>query len=436
MTRKSNRQHSQVPGPGAIVAARAARPPVETDEIRALTEAAGYVVTGECTQVRQADPGTKLGSGKVDELVELVRAYDAELVVFDGRLTPKQTTTLQDRLPDGTPVFDRYRLILEIFGERAQQSRAQHQVELARLRYDLPRIREGADEGLLNRRTEKGSPLYDVEDRIDRLETKLAALPEPAAEVRERRREEGFDLITLAGYTNAGKSTLLHRLADELSVADAEPQHHDEDAVAAIEDRLFETLETTTRRATIDDRPALVTDTVGFVQDLPHDLVRSFSETLSEAGAADVVVLVVDATDQADTIREKIQVSLDVLAAQDVEPKSVVTALNKIDRLDGAQRRRTRQSVSETATAPVPISATAGTNVDSLVDAIVRRLPTDHESFRLPQNDATMGMLSWLYDTAVVESVEYSGSTVEISVRGRPTVIERARAKAVDCRDR
>ena len=429
MQRDRSRQH-RTDGPPAVIAARADKPPIDTDEIRALTRAAGYEVVDQYTQVRPPDPGTNLGAGLIDDLAVAVAETAASLVVVDGELTPGQTTSLADRLPDHARLFDRYRLVLEIFGEQARTKRAQLQVELARLRYELPRIREAADEGILNRRTEKGSRLYDVEDRIDRLERKIQELPTPAERYRERRREQGFDLVTLAGYTNAGKSTLLHRLADDLSLSAAEPDHPDEDPVASIEDRLFETLETTTRRATLRGRPTLVTDTVGFVQDLPHDLIRSFSETLSEAAAADVVVLVADASDPIEEFREKLQLSLSVLDAQGVDRADVVTALNKADLLTETERERRLDVGATLAPTPISVSTTQGTNVDRLVDAIEDRLPTEHATLTLPNDDETMRLLSWLYDSATVESVSYENETVKIAVHGRPEIVEKARGTA------
>ena len=428
--RKVNEQERSTGGPPAIVAARADEPPIETDEIRALTEAAGYTVVGECSQVRPPDPGTRLGSGKVDELAELVADTGAGLVVIDEPLSPSQTLAIRNRLPPETAVYDRYRLVLAIFGEQARTRRAQLQVELARLQYELPRIREAADEGMLNRRTEKGSPMYDVMDRIDRLEGKLAALPSPAEQARDRRRSSGCDLVTLAGYTNAGKSTLLHRLADDLSLAEAGRDHPDETRVAAIEDRLFETLETTTRRATIGNRPVMVTDTVGFVRDLPHWLVSSFSSTLSEAGAADVVVLVADASDSADVFAAKLETALRVLDDQGVDRESVIAALNKVDQLaDDAIDRRVRiatKHVHET----VPLSASEGIHLDRLTDAIGERLPTAEATLTVPNGGDAMSLLSWLYDSTDVVTVDYHDTTVEITIRGRPTVVEKARGRA------
>ena len=424
-------QHESGTGTPAVVARRADAKPVETDEIRALAEAAGYDVVGAVTQARPEDLGTYLGTGKVEELVDYAVEAGAQRVVVDDQLTPGQHTSLGDALPEGTGVHDRYRLVLEIFGEQANTRRAQMQVELARLKYELPRIREQSDEGMLNRRTEKGSRIYDVRDRIDELEGKLDDLPDPAVEHRERRREQGFDLVTLAGYTNAGKSTLLHRLADDLAM-DAEPDHPDRDATAGVEDRLFKTLSTTTRRATLADRPTLVTDTVGFVDDLPHWLVESFSTTLSEAAAADAVVLVVDASDPVEELETKISVSLDVLDAQGVDRERIVTALNKVDLLDDADRERRAAVAADAAPAVVPVSVVAGTNVDRLIDAVRERLPTERAAVTMANCDAAMSVVSWAYDHATVERVAYADETVSLSVRGRPDVVERVRARAAD----
>jgi len=433
---------TQQTGRPAIVAKRTDSGPPDTTEIAALTDAAGYRVVDELTQTRAEDPGTYFGSGKLTEMAERVEDTGATLVAVDGELTPKQTIAIREELPGGTRVFDRYRLILEIFAEQAETRRAQHQVELARLKYELPRIEETADLQFLNKLLEKGTPADGVKNRIAELERKIDDLPSPAEQFRERRREQGFDLVTIAGYTNAGKSTLLHRLADEMDLSAAEPDDRPDEATdpdrpandptAAVEDRLFKTLETTTRRATLDDRPVLFTDTVGFVDELPHWLVESFSETLSEAAAADAVVLVVDASDDPETAREKLGVSLDVLESQGVDEADVVTVLNKIDLLDESERRERLAAIAEHAPTPVPVSVTEGTNVETLVDAVTERLPTERLELTVPNCDETMGLVSRAYDRADVEAVDYSGETVEIALRGRPDVLAKLQADAAD----
>ncbi|WP_135363534.1 GTPase HflX [Halosimplex halophilum] len=425
-------------GSTAIVAARADERPVDTGEIRALTEAAGYEVRGAVTQARAADPGTHFGRGKVTELSAQVAEADADLVAVDGELTPRQTAAIREALPDGTTVFDRYRLVLAIFADRASTRRAQLQTELARLRYDLPRLKARSDVQGMNRRVEKGTPVNGVKNRIADLERKLSDLPHPAEQHRAERREQGFDLVTLAGYTNAGKSTLLRRLADDLDLDAGEeagtngrdPHPDAATETAAVRDRLFETLETTTRRATVDGRRTLCTDTVGFVADLPHWLVESFSETLSDAAAADAVVLVADASDAPPALREKVGVALDVLAGQGVDESAVVTALNKVDLLDGDAPAERREAVADLAPEPVAVSVREGTNLDRLRAAIADRLPTERAELRLPNRDEAMGIVSRAYDRAVVESIEYGAETVALSVRGRPAIVEQLRADA------
>ena len=423
---------TQQTGKPAIVAKRTDNGRVDTTEIAALTDAAGYRVADEMTQARPEDPGSYFGSGKVAELAERAADTGAALVAVDGELTPNQTIAIRDRLPDGTYVFDRYRLVLEIFADQATTRRAALQVELAQLRYELPRIEETADLQFLNKLLEKGTPVDGVKNRIAELERKIDALPSPAEQYRERRREQGFDLVTIAGYTNAGKSTLLHRLVDELDLTDADPDHPDEDATAAVEDRLFKTLETTTRRATLDGRPVLFTDTVGFVDDLPHWLVESFSETLSEAAAADAVVLVVDASDDPETMQEKLDVSLDVLASQGVDRSNVVTALNKVDLLDERERGECRQAIGDRAPTPIPVSVTEGTNLGGLVDAVTDRLPTERAELAVPNCDGAMALVSRAYDRATVKDVEYGGETVRLVVRGRPDVVAKLEARAAE----
>jgi GTP-binding protein HflX len=413
----------------AVVARRA--PPGEapdTTEIEGLAEAAGYEVVGACTQSRREDPGTNLGAGKVEELAALVEEAGADLAILDNELTPGQTVELEERLP-GVDVVDRYRLVLSVFADQADSHRAKLQVEHARLTYELPRIRERTGQHVLNRATEKGTRVNDVEDRIAGIERKLDAMPSPAERFRERRREEGFDLVAVAGYTNAGKSTLLHRLADDLDVADADPDHGDVDATASIEDRLFETLETTTRRATVGGRTTLLTDTVGFVDDLPHGLVESFSSTLGEVAAADAVVLVADAARPPDRLRATLATAREVIDGAGADPDSAVVALNKVDRLDDGELAERRDAVVDLAPDPVAVSALHGEGIDRLEARVRERLPTARAELVVPNCDGAMGLVSWAYDHCEVLDVEYD-ERVRIELAGRPALVERARSRA------
>jgi len=493
MTRDENR--SQLTDPRrtehqAVVAARDADDQPDTTEIRGLARAAGYEVVDAVTQQRAADPTYGLGRGKAEKLMRRVAETDADAVVYDGELTPGQTFSLGELLPPGTDVLDRTRLVLDLFAEGADSRAASLQVELARLTYEKPRLAESiardvADETRFNDEGDKR--VLDVERRIETIERELAEITDDRAARRAQRREEGFDLVALAGYTNAGKSTLLHRLADDLDVGSAtagsapgDPDpgsdaaaapssspHADVDATASVANRLFETLDTTTRRATVGGRRLLVTDTVGFIDDLPHRGVESFAATLDSVRNADVVLLAVDVTDEPAAFGRKIRTALDAIASPD---GPVVPVLTKVDRADPATVANRTGTVSELRTAegagagdpdsdaavdpdakpdpdagderpvanaardalrePVPVSAVAGEGVDALEATVRDVLPTERVTLDLPNTGATQSLLAWAYDHGDVEEVAYEGDRVRVAFAGNPSVVETATRKA------
>ncbi|MFW6384031.1 MAG: GTPase HflX [Halodesulfurarchaeum sp.] len=421
---------------GAIVAKRVDQGTPETAEIKQLAAAAGYEVLGECTQTRSADPALQLGAGKVEELAAILRETGAGTVVFDNRLGPYQVYNLGNELPDGVTVKDRFRLILDIFGQRAQTRKAQLQVELAELRYELPRAE--AKVSLAKREERPGfmglgeydeSREEDIKAQISRIRDELDRIEATERDRRKQRRESGFDLVALAGYTNAGKSTLMQALASDLEVGENESMHPDLDPTAKREDRLFTTLGTTTRRLDLERREALLTDTVGFISDLPHWLVESFQSTLESVYRADLVLLVVDVSEPIETIREKLMTSHDTLYERNEAP--IVTVLNKIDLIDGDEIEEKRAALSALAPDPVAISAQEGANLDALRGRIETELPDRmRERLILPMTEDTMSVISWVHDNAFVETVEYHGDEVVIDFHARPAVVEQTRAKA------
>ena len=422
----------------AILAKRVDSGTPDTAEIRDLAAAAGYTVLGEVTQSRSEDAAFQLGEGKVDELAGLVAETEASTVIFDNRLGPYQTYNLGQRMPDGTEVIDRFKLILDIFGQRARTRKAQLQVELAELRYELPRVE--AKVSLARREERPGfmglgeydeSRERDIKAQISRIKDELDRIAEDEQHRREQRRELGFDLVALAGYTNAGKSTLLRRLADDVEIDENEELHPDLDRVAESEDRLFTTLGTTTRRADIDRRDVLVTDTVGFISDLPHWLVESFKSTLDAVYRADLVLLVVDAAEPIEEIQEKLVTCHDTLYERNEAP--IVTVLNKVDAVDDEELAEKRRALSALAPNPVAVSAKTGENVAVLIDRIDVELPDwEQERLMLPMTDETMSVVSWLHDNGRVEEVTYGNDDVVVQFEARPTVVERARSKAAD----
>jgi len=408
----------------AIIAKRVTEGDPDTEEIRELTEAAGARVLGEVTQTRVRDPGTELGTGKVAEIADLVEQTGADTVVVDSELTPQQTVTLEDAI--GARVIDRHRVVLEIFAQQARTRRAQLQVELARLRYERPRIVEEDDVQRMNIMLEKGTRLDDVRERIDELERKLDDLPSVDEQFREQRREQGYDLLAIAGYTNAGKSTLLRRLADDMQLG--EKTHADLEETAGVENRLFKSLETTTRRATLDGREVLLTDTVGFLDDLPHWLVESFRGTLREVEEADAVVLVADLAQPTEELRRKLETVHETLG--DNHP-SVVTVLNKADVVPEDEQAKRFEAVAELAPNPVVTSARYADELDGVTDQLLDALPSlDSEELTLPLTDDAMSLVSWIHDEAADAEVTYEGERAVVEFTARPATVEQARAKA------
>jgi len=419
-----------------VVAKRVDAGTPDTEEIRDLVRAAGYEVVGEITQIRTEDAALCLGEGKVRTLAATVRETDAERVVFDNELGPYQTYNLGSELPDGIEVLDRFRLILEIFGQRANTRKAQLQVELAELRYELPRVeakvslaRRDERPGFMGLGEYDESREQDIKAQISNIREELDRIEGTEAKRRKQRRESGFDLVALAGYTNAGKSTLLRRLASDVAVDENEGLHPDLDATAESEDCLFTTLGTTTRRAAMD-RDVLVTDTVGFISDLPHWLIESFKSTLDSVYRADLVLLVVDVSEPVEEIREKLVTCHDTLYERNEAP--IVTILNKTDRVTDEQLRDTEATLSALAPNPVSISALENKGIAALRERIERELPAyERERLVLPMADETMSLVSWIHDNARVEEVDY-GEQVVVDFEARPAIVERSRAKAGD----
>jgi GTPase len=262
------------------------------DELALLIDTAGADEAARLMQRRDhPDPATYLGSGKVDELKEICLAVDADTVVFDNELAPAQQFNLERTL--GRTAIDRTAVILDIFGQNAHTPEGRAQVELALLRYRLPRLRRGRGARLSQQRGGVGSRFGSgetkletdrrrIQQRIARLESDLRELDRTRGLQRKQRTRSGLTSVTIVGYTNAGKSTLLNRLTQ---------------AGVLVEDRLFATLDPTTRRLSLPGgEPVLLTDTVGFVRRLPHGLVEAFKSTLEVASTADLLVHLVDAS--------------------------------------------------------------------------------------------------------------------------------------------
>lgn len=325
------------------------------DELERLVETAGGLVVARAMQERATpDSATYVGKGKVTELAEGAANLGASTIVFDDELTPSQIRNLEKLLP--AAVVDRPQVILQIFASRARSREAMTQVELARLQYALPRL-SGASTGLAQQRGggmfrggggEKKLELdrRKIRHRIASLKEELVRI-EKSREVRRGGRRR-VAVVALAGYTNAGKTTLFNRLTRSLEFA---------------EDRLFATLDPRHARLLgVGGRAIVVADTVGFLRKLPHDLVASFKSTLREVEEADLVVHVVDASSSQAGEQERI--AAEVLAGLGVPPGKILLAANKSD-LPGACLDDPEA---------IPISAASGEGLGALREAVVARL--------------------------------------------------------------
>jgi GTP-binding protein HflX len=332
------------------------------DEIELLVDTAGSDVVERAVQRRaKPNPATYIGKGKADELASIGRALDIDLVVVDGELTPVQQRNLQEVF--GVDVVDRVALILDIFAQHATSRAGRAQVELAMLHYRLPRLRGRGVElsrlgaGIGTRgpgETKLETDRRRVLRRISQLDKELEDLETVRATQRKARRRSEIPAVALVGYTNAGKSSLLNRLTN---------------ADVLVEDRLFSTLDATVRRLPLPNgREIVMSDTVGFLRDLPHDLVDAFHSTLEETIGSDLLVHVVDASaDDPERQVAAVRATLEEIGAHEI-PELMV--LNKIDRASPVAVER----LLGRHTGAVPISATKGTGVDLLLEAIDRAI--------------------------------------------------------------
>ena len=335
------------------------------DELAGLADAAGARVVMRMLQERQRpDAATFIGSGKVASLAAACDEANVDVVIFDNELNPGQLRQLEERLE--RKVIDRTQLILDIFARRARTREGKWQVELAQLKYLLPRLAGSATAlsrlggGIGTRgpgETKLESDRRRIRVRIQAIQREIDQVRQRRSQLRERRQKQSVPTVALVGYTNAGKTTLFNRLTNETAVAS---------------DALFVTLDPLVRRVRMpDNRELLVSDTVGFIDRLPHALIAAFSATLEEVAEADLILHVIDAG-SADRERQMAAVRrvLDEVGAADVP---MVAVYNKIDRITADERRRLREADSSAAL----ISATAGTGAGELLQMMASRLALD-----------------------------------------------------------
>jgi len=392
-------------------------------ELERLVETAGGTVVGKIVQRRESpDIATYIGKGKLAELRLLQQEKAATTVVFDDQLSPAQQRNVERVLE--IKVIDRTALILDIFARRARSYEGQLQVELAQMRYLLPRL---GGKGLVLSRlgggigtrgpgeTKLEVDKRTIRDRIHDIEDSLKTVSAQRALHRSRRIESGLPCIAIVGYTNAGKSTLLNRLTD---------------AGVLVENKLFATLDPTIRLLVLPSgRKLLLADTVGFIRKLPHALIAAFRATLEEVIFADLLIHVIDAS--SNEWQEQSAAVYEVLQELDAADKKILTVMNKVDCLTGHAKFRRLLWKPDS----IPISASEGQGIDQLLAALDEGLSHLSRAVDLliPYQDS--GLLNLLHEQAIVQKTEYIPAGIRVKGLLPASILGQLAAYVIDRKD-
>lgn len=419
--------------PAAVQARGAAKRTHDRDarlgEFRELVTSAGALIAGEIEQHRpKADPATLLGSGKVEELAGVAASARSDLVVFDHDLSATQLRNLEDAMP--CRVIDRTQLILDIFARHARTREGQLQVELAQLEYMLPRLTGRGKAmsqlggGIGTRgpgETQLETDRRRIQRRLQQLRRELDSVRRTRAQQRQRREAVPVPTVALVGYTNAGKSTLFNAVTQRFGDTARRTGKREGVLESA---RMFATLDPKLSAIRLASRrKALLSDTVGFIRDLPHTLVTSFRATLEEVRKAEVLLHVLDA---ASPLRDEHKAEVEkVLAELDVLHKPRLEVLNKADLLSPEETEAVEGQNGGTA---ILISAKEGTGIDSLmqrIDAELMQDPVLEQQFRIPQSEGDA--LAALERGAVIRDRQYEGNLVRLTAAGPASLLGRYR---------
>ncbi len=373
------------------------------NELARLLDTAGGETFAKVVQVKPTpDPRTLIGSGKVAEIRDLCKTWGINLAVFDMELTPAQIRNLEEDL-DGVEVIDRSMLILDIFALHATSGEGKLQVELAQLKYTSPRLigkgtslsRQGGGIGSRGPGESKlESDKRHLKERIHTLETELEQMEHNRAVMRGKRDRSGLVKVAIVGYTNAGKSTLLNRLTD---------------AGVLSEDKLFATLDPTTRRMTLPSGVnVLLTDTVGFIRKLPHHLVEAFKSTLDEVRFADVLMVVADISDA--EVAEHMDVTKSIVEELGAKDKPTLFVYNKCDTQEGIAAFRAAENV-------IAISAKTGAGVEEMLSMLDKIVESTKRTVTLRLPYAKASEVDALYREYNVISVDYVDDGILVKVR-------------------
>lgn len=404
-------------------------------EIKKLARSYGYTICEVITQERQEDSEYNIGEGKLHDVSISVSENDVDTVIIDNELGPYQRYNIGIYLPSDISVIDRYDLILDIFDSQADTKIAQLQVELARLRRELPHIET---KNRLSHRDEKpgfmGLGEYDklseksVKKRIKRIKQELDKRRKQQKNRVEQRKEEGFDIVSIVGYTNAGKSTLFRRLAEHMSVEEYENIHDDLSTTAESSTDYFQTLDTTTRKLKTDKRDILLTDTVGFISDMHPSILNTFYTSIETVKQSDLVIVTVDSSENINTIVRKVTTSYDIVSHN--ATKHIITVFTKTDKISDKELQRKKDYLKTICPNSIGVSAKNNTNIDRLQSKIQSELPErEKNTIVLSQNVENMSLVSWIHENAYVMNCNYTADNIIIEFKAKKPIVRKIKSK-------
>jgi GTP-binding protein HflX len=372
-------------------------------------------------QTRPPDSRYQIGAGKVEELARMVEETGASKVIFDNVLRTTQVYNLAKATK--VEVIDRFQLILEIFTRRATTTEAQLQIQLAMVRHELKHAREkvrlskGSEQpGFMGLGAYEGDVYRDaIKRQVQTILKKLERVREKRVLQRERRTELGFLTVSLAGYTNSGKSSLFNALTQD---------------TVEVDNALFTTLSTTTRMIEFSNRKFLITDTVGFIDRLPISLIEAFHSTLEETIFSDLIIILLDLNEPLETIKNKNNVCLETIERLGACAIPTITALNKIDKLTEEESLQKLEELLDEVKNPILVSAKCQTNLDELRKQILRILENYQQAqFSVPLTGKAMPFISWVHGKTHIEKETFTNETVEVCFESTPSLVEQVRRK-------
>ncbi|MHA2218897.1 MAG: GTPase HflX [Candidatus Hodarchaeales archaeon] len=396
-------------------------------ELKDLANSLEFVVVKIFIQQRDnPNPKYFIGKGKLTEINDYIKENDIDTVIINSSLKPSQQYNLENFL--GITVYDRIRLILEIFADRAHSEEAKLQVELAKFQYEIPLLRDwihkaryGEKPGFMAGGEYEVAQYYEISRRrIKKIKGRLKNIEKERDLHRKHRKKSGYFLVSIVGYTNAGKSTIFKMISGE---------------EVKIEDRLFTTLSTTTRSIRKINRPILITDTVGLIDNLPHWIIESFHSTLEEIFLADVILFIIDISESTSEINRKFKTGFDVLLP-DLNPAKIILIFNKIDRLDNYNEFDTSNEeelnividkikdnikLEHDVGAIVSVSALDNTYKGRIIQAILDTTEYPIElTLTIPNIPDSQGFINWLHENVEIISIEYQENvTIILKCRER-----------------